>query len=528
VTVTVSKADPSYTAPTGLTATEGDTLADVTLPANFTWNDPTTTPVGNVGAHSFNVTYTPTGTDANNYNTMTGISVTVTVSAKPYDPAQDDADISAAKDAVENATFGPVTQEKISSEAAALAYVQSVLASLDLNGVTATVVKHVYDAPVTGDETNPAGTDGSYSFEVELTKGGGTKQTTQILTLVIEATTYESPTGAPEITTTSLNDGVVGEEYSDKLDANGDTPISWSVTVSNLPAGLSLDPNTGEIHGVPATAGTFHFTVKATNGISPDATADLEIKISDAPIDEDNSATIGDGAPFNLTEDASGAGWTWTAETKTLTLTGGEVGTITIASESPITINITAPTTSEGITVTGSGEVTITGDDKNSLTVTSETGPAIYAEGKLSFDGGTVTANVTGTGETMPAIQADGGVEITGGIVTANNAGTGDGIFTWEDVTISGGEVHVTTTGDGYGINAGDGEGAITITGGGVVITSAEGKGTSCEPDCSGDTKVVVNGETIYNGGDGCATGAGMFGAILAAALAARKRRRNS
>lgn len=73
--VTVSKANPVVDAPTGLTATYGETLADVTLPAGWAWKAPATS-VGNVGSHSFAAVYTPA--DTNNYNTVEK-SVTVTV-----------------------------------------------------------------------------------------------------------------------------------------------------------------------------------------------------------------------------------------------------------------------------------------------------------------------------------------------------------------------------------------------------------------------------------------------------------------
>ena len=78
VSVTVDKADPSYTTPTGLTATYGQSLADVSLPSGFTWDDATTTSVGNAGDNDFTVTFTPS--DTANYNTISGINVSVTVS----------------------------------------------------------------------------------------------------------------------------------------------------------------------------------------------------------------------------------------------------------------------------------------------------------------------------------------------------------------------------------------------------------------------------------------------------------------
>jgi len=79
-----AKTDPTVTWPTGLTATVGQTLADISLasytnnPAGtFSWTTPTTS-VGAAGQRTHNMRFTPTNTD--NYNIVTN-NVTVTVSA---------------------------------------------------------------------------------------------------------------------------------------------------------------------------------------------------------------------------------------------------------------------------------------------------------------------------------------------------------------------------------------------------------------------------------------------------------------
>ena len=82
VTITVGKATPSFDAPAGLTATEGDTLADVTLPEGWSWKDSGTS-VGEAGEKTFKATFTPA--DTANYNVVENIDVTVTVSAKTPD-----------------------------------------------------------------------------------------------------------------------------------------------------------------------------------------------------------------------------------------------------------------------------------------------------------------------------------------------------------------------------------------------------------------------------------------------------------
>ena len=77
VTVTVSKATPAYTVPTGLNATYGDTLSSVALPDGWEWEDEGTTPVGTAGSNVFKAKFTPDDTD--NFNAVEHVDVTVTV-----------------------------------------------------------------------------------------------------------------------------------------------------------------------------------------------------------------------------------------------------------------------------------------------------------------------------------------------------------------------------------------------------------------------------------------------------------------
>lgn len=74
---TINKATPNYDVPQNLEAFEGQTLVDVTLPPGFTWEQPTTTSVGNPGTNMFTVTYTPADTD--NYKTIKRIEVKLKV-----------------------------------------------------------------------------------------------------------------------------------------------------------------------------------------------------------------------------------------------------------------------------------------------------------------------------------------------------------------------------------------------------------------------------------------------------------------
>ena len=83
---TIAKAQPSYTIPVGLTATYGQTLADVNLPAGWAWADATLS-VGAVGSNKFAVEFTPK--DTVNYNKVSG---TATITVNKQQIAKPDAD----------------------------------------------------------------------------------------------------------------------------------------------------------------------------------------------------------------------------------------------------------------------------------------------------------------------------------------------------------------------------------------------------------------------------------------------------
>ncbi|MDR1674610.1 MAG: Ig domain-containing protein [Oscillospiraceae bacterium] len=86
------------------------------------------------------------------------------------------------------------------------------------------------------------------------------------------------PDIAPEITTGSLPDGKVAEQYEGYLDADGTMPIVWTLESGNLPNGLNLASN-GKIYGTPTASGTFTFTVKAANGVDPYDTKEFTVVI---------------------------------------------------------------------------------------------------------------------------------------------------------------------------------------------------------------------------------------------------------
>ncbi len=91
--------------------------------------------------------------------------------------------------------------------------------------------------------------------------------TQQCATIVSKKFTVPNPT-IPEITTSALPNGKVGEAYYYKLDCT-DPDVTYSLFRSSLPDGLTLTQH-GEIEGTPTKAGMWYVVVMVT----PEAGAD--------------------------------------------------------------------------------------------------------------------------------------------------------------------------------------------------------------------------------------------------------------
>jgi len=82
------------------------------------------------------------------------------------------------------------------------------------------------------------------------------------------------------VTTSPLPAGLRGSAYSAFMTARGGQgPYTWRVSAGALPAGLTLDPATGELRGVPTVGGTFTFTVAATGQEGSTGAAALTLPI---------------------------------------------------------------------------------------------------------------------------------------------------------------------------------------------------------------------------------------------------------
>ncbi|MFZ7102469.1 MAG: putative Ig domain-containing protein [Peptococcaceae bacterium] len=122
----------------------------------------------------------------------------------------------------------------------------------------------------------------------------------------VTATAVFGAAAAPAITTTSLEKAVAGSIYLAPIQAEGSRPITYEVTSGTLPDGLSLDPDTGEITGIPTTGGTYTFTVQVENTSGYD-TQELSITVETAPVIITTSLPAGIlGVPYGAEIEAEG------------------------------------------------------------------------------------------------------------------------------------------------------------------------------------------------------------------------------
>ena len=168
---------------------------------------------------------------------------------------------------------------------------------------------------------------------------------------------------APAITTESLPDGTVGQSYTATLEATGNN-ITWSA--SGLPAGLTLDADTGAITGTPTTDGQFQVTVTATNSVGNiDRTYTLNIKpatvsVTGLKLDKD-SLTLQENGRDILTAtvepaDAINKAVTWASNDNNIA-TVSEGGTVTAINAGTATITATA---ADGSGISASCNLTVT------------------------------------------------------------------------------------------------------------------------------------------------------------------------
>ena len=288
------------------------------------------------------------------------------------------------------------------------------------------------------DENLTIGEDASLTIPNNITlTNEGTVTTTDGGTLTNEGTINNSGTlpddiqgtAPPRITTTSLAGGTVGTAYTATLAASGTGTITWSNS-GNLPAGLTLDGNTGVISGTPTTAGTSTFTVKAANDYGSDS-KELSIIIdeqTDVPVTgvSLNTSTLNliEGGTDTLTatvepNNATNRNVTWSSDNPSVATVNN--GVVSAVSEGTATITVTAQgdsTKSASCTVTvTAATVSVTGVTLNKTSTSLYVGDTETLTATVAPDNATNKA-VTWT-SSNPSVAT-----VENGVVTALARGT--------------------------------------------------------------------------------------------------------
>jgi hypothetical protein len=122
------------------------------------------------------------------------------------------------------------------------------------------------------------------------------------------------------ITTTSIPAAIVGRTYEDYTNPNSPQPIvivntgglapyTWAIVAGTSPIGISIDPSSGVLGGVPCTynsttdfSKTYTFTVQVTDAVVAKASKNYSITLAPAPLSFGllNQPTIIAGEQFKL------------------------------------------------------------------------------------------------------------------------------------------------------------------------------------------------------------------------------------
>ena len=194
--------------------------------------------------------------------------------------------------------------------------------------------------------------DGTYNIVVRALDQNG---------LSDDATITLTITSKPTITTNAtLASAVIGVQVSPisqtKTQGTATIPTTgaWSISAGALPAGMSLNPDTGEITGTPTQSGVFSFTVQLVDSAGEIATKAESLTVNSGPtittdplsykLYKDVSTSITNNVTIGTGSIRSGTGWTATGLPAGVSINGstGEItGTPTVTGTFQVTIRAT-------------------------------------------------------------------------------------------------------------------------------------------------------------------------------------------
>ncbi|HTE42579.1 MAG TPA: galactose oxidase-like domain-containing protein, partial [Steroidobacteraceae bacterium] len=121
----------------------------------------------------------------------------------------------------------------------------------------------------------------------------------------VNVATLANPAITPVITHPGNQEGLVGASVALQLSATDPNGDSLSFDSTALPAGVTLDPNTGLISGTPTTPGIYNVVVSVTDGVNTDIssfvwTITLAGAMTIGPMPSPTPRLVGQPVPFGV------------------------------------------------------------------------------------------------------------------------------------------------------------------------------------------------------------------------------------
>jgi hypothetical protein len=249
---------------------------------------------------------------------------------------------------------------------------------------------------------------------------------------------------APAFTSTNATTFTVGSAGTFTVTNNG-YPSPTITETGSLPTGVTLTDNgngTATLAGTPAvgTGGVYTFTLKATNGVTPDGSQSFTLTINEAPhVNSGATATFASGvnSTFTVTTDRG-------YPVPALSVGSGLPAGLSFTDNGDGTATIAGTTTAAGsvsVTVTATNTV---GSDHQSLAVNVTQPAAITSANATTFTaGGAGTFTVTTTGYPAASLSETG--TLPSGVTLVDN-GDGTATLSGTPAASSGGSYPITIT----------------------------------------------------------------------------------
>jgi gliding motility-associated-like protein len=286
--------------------------------------------------------------------------------------------------------------------------------------------------------------DGSFTFTPTVNYNGGDSFTYKVSDgAFVSSTVSVSITVALPIITvgpSTLPGATVGIAYNQTITATGGTSYTYAVSTGALPTGLTLNGTNGAITGTPTAAGTFNFTVTATDASTAFASQAYTVVVT-PPTTLITPATLpggGVGIAYNQNIVASGgiAPYTYSVTAGavpnglTLSTSGALTGTPTTGGIFNFTATATGSSTGSGAPHTGSRAYSLV-IGTATQTITFADVSATYGDAPVTLTGTASSGLAVTYASSDPTVATVSGNTVTilkagSTIITASQTGNGN------------------------------------------------------------------------------------------------------